>query len=89
MAKLELTSQLAQLAECPASLTVDGDTLQAALDQLFSAHGQTRACIVDDHGAIHLHLAIFVDGQMIERDQLQVPLQANSQIFVMQALSGG
>jgi molybdopterin synthase sulfur carrier subunit len=89
MPQVELTSQLAQLAECPAIQSVAADTVSEALDKLYAQNEQMRQHIVDGQGTVHSHLALFVDGQMIDRDQLTVEVNENSEIFVMQALSGG
>jgi len=90
MPKIELTSQLAKLAECPAVQQIDGQTLAAALEELFDQHAALRTALLDDNGAVHAHLALFVDGQMIaERGQWDVPVNADSEVFVMQAISGG
>ncbi len=89
MPQVELTSQLAQLAECPTIQSVQAETLSAALNALFRQHDRMRQHILDEDGAIHPHLALFVNGRMIERDRLDVPLGEAAEIFVMQALSGG
>jgi len=89
MPQVELTSQLAQLAECPASQSVDGETVADAFAKLFAQNDQMQQHILDEHGQVHSHLALFVDGQMIDRDDLQFAVDAKSEVFVMQALSGG
>jgi len=89
MPQVEFTSQLAQLAQCPAVQSVEAETLSAALDCLFSQYDQLQQNVLDGDGAIHSHLAVFVDGQMIERNNLAFPVNGETKIFVMQALSGG
>lgn len=90
MATIELTSQLAQLAECPAVQHASGRTLSEALEGLFAEHAGLRPALLDDDGAVHDYLAVFIDGQMIAaRDQWDLPVNANSSVFVMQAISGG
>jgi hypothetical protein len=89
MPQVELTSQLAQLADCPAVQSVQAETLGDALANLFGQHDQLQQHVLDDAGSIHAHLAVFVDGVMIERDRLTTPVSSNGKIFVMQALSGG
>ena len=49
-----------------------------------------RGYVLDDHGAIRKHVCIFADGQRLNRDAtLGHPIEPQSQIHVMQALSGG
>ena len=46
--------------------------------------------IVDDQGSLRQHVNIFVDGKMVtDRTQLTDALKANSEVYIMQALSGG
>ena len=90
MPSIEFTSQLAQHVECPAGQSVDATSLHEALETVFSEHPQLRGYVLDDLGAIRKHIAVFIDGEMLrQRDQLDIPIQPNGEIFVMQALSGG
>lgn len=46
--------------------------------------------MLDEHGAVRHHVAIFVDGTAIgDKRRLHQPLAADSEVYVMQALSGG
>jgi hypothetical protein len=55
-----------------------------------SPRARTRGYVLDDHGAIRKHVCIFADGQRLNRDAtLGHPIEPQSQIHVMQALSGG
>jgi len=46
--------------------------------------------IVDDQGSLRQHVNIFVDGKMVnDRTQLTDALKPNSEVYIMQALSGG
>lgn len=89
MPQIEFTTQLSQLANCPSQQLIRADTVAGALEAMFARHDQMRKCILNDDGSLHLHLALFVDGEMVDRDNLQVPVTDQSEIFVMQALSGG
>jgi hypothetical protein len=49
-----------------------------------------RGYVVDDQGALRQHVAIFVDNRPIsDRAGLGDKVRHDSEIFVMQALSGG
>ncbi len=90
MAHLEFTSQLAQHVECPAGQSVEASTLREALDTLFAQYPLLRGYVLDEQGAIRQHVAVFIDGEMLHtRDRLDIPLQNDTEVFVMQALSGG
>jgi hypothetical protein len=72
------------------TLDVDGATLGEALARVFEAHPALRGYVVDEHGAIRHHLALFVDGTALrDKRALDRPLAPASEVYVMQALSGG
>jgi molybdopterin synthase sulfur carrier subunit len=97
MPRMLLASQLARwLPPDPArpegtvQLEVGGDTVGAALESLFATHPNLRGYVLDEHGGVRHHVAIFVDGRSIRRkDRLDDPLGADAEIHVLQALSGG
>lgn len=69
---------------------VDATTVGAALEFAFAALPALRGYILDDQGELRRHLAIFVDGVAIDdRRRLSDPVGASSEIYVVQALSGG
>lgn len=90
MPRIEFTSQLAQHVECPAIQEVEAATLQDAFEQMFQEHPRLRDYVMDQEGVLRQHISVFVDGEMLQqRGALEVPLDGRSDVFVMQALSGG
>ncbi len=69
---------------------VAGETVIAALEQVFAQHDKLRSYVLDDRGAVRNHVAVFVDGKTIaDREKLSDSVAPDAEIFVMQALSGG
>lgn len=68
---------------------IDGTTVGEVFEQLFGEHPNLRGYVVDDHGAIRQHVAVFVDGLAVRDKALATPVRAQSEIYIMQALSGG
>ena len=67
-----------------------GTTVREVLDDVFRENPQLRGYVLDDQGCLRKHVVVFVDGEMIEdRTGLSDPVQPASELFVMQALSGG
>jgi hypothetical protein len=67
-----------------------GVTVREALDHVFRENPRLRGYVLDDQNRLRKHVAIFVDGQMIhDRDRLSDEVGPASELFVMQALSGG
>lgn len=97
MAKLVLAPALARWLQEPAAehgaetaLDVGGTHLEEVLEELFAAHPRLRGYVLDEHGAVRHHVAVFVDGVAIrDKRALRLPLSASSEVYVMQALSGG
>jgi hypothetical protein len=72
------------------ALVASGTTLRESLDDVFATHPTLRGYILDDHGALRHHVAIFVDGVAVrDKASLDVALTPQSEIYLLQALSGG
>lgn len=72
------------------ALDLGGDTLREVLDALFARHPVLRGYVLDEHGSVRHHVALFVDGNSIaDKAAIGLPLAAQSEVYVMQALSGG
>lgn len=89
MATVSFTPNLERHVECP-TRTIEGDSVRAVLEAVFAANPRLRGYVLDDQGALRRHMIVFVDGQQIEdRDRLSDPVRPASEVYVMQALSGG
>jgi molybdopterin converting factor small subunit len=89
MPLVRFTANLQRHILCP-SREVDGTTVAEALRSVFVDCPRLRGYIVDEHDALRRHMMVFVDGRQIsDREGLSDPVQATSEIFIAQALSGG
>lgn len=89
MPLVEFTANLARQTRAPSS-RVGGATVREALQAVFAATPGLRGYVLDDQGAVRTHVVIFLDGAAIrDRRGLSDPVRTDSEIFVMQALSGG
>jgi hypothetical protein len=69
---------------------VPGETVRAALDEVFAQHPRVKSYVLDDQSALRKHMHIFVDGVAIkDRRGLSDQAASTSHIYVVQALSGG
>jgi hypothetical protein len=69
---------------------VDGATVRDVLDAYFRANQSARGYVLDEHGEVRRHMIVFVDGRAIaDRKNLTDRVKTTSEIYVMQALSGG
>jgi molybdopterin synthase sulfur carrier subunit len=89
MARVVFTANLqrhiaAEPSEAP------GATVREVLDAVFAANTRLRGYILDDQGRLRRHVAIFLDGNPIQdRAGLADAVRSDSELYVMQALSGG
>ncbi len=89
MAVVTFTQNLRRHLEAPPAEVTAG-TVREALDRVFEANPRLRGYVLDDQGRLRKHVIVFVDGEMIaDRDRLEDSIESGSEIFVMQALSGG
>jgi len=87
--RITFTSHLERHVACPSDV-VAGDTARAALDTYLSRHPQVRPYLFDEQGALRQHVVIFIDGEQArDRRALADSVSPDSEIYVMQALSGG
>jgi sulfur-carrier protein len=89
MPRVSFTPHLRRHVDCP-DVYVEGETLRTVLEQVFALQPKLRGYVVDDQGSLRKHVVVFVDNRVIsDRAGLTDPVCENSEIFVMQALSGG
>lgn len=89
MATVHFTANLKRHVGCPTT-TVEAATVRDALAAVFEHNPQLRGYVVDEQGAVRKHMNIFVDGQQIrDRVGLRDVITPTSEIYVIQALSGG
>ncbi len=89
MVTVKFTQNLQRHVACE-DREVAGATVREALEAYFEGHDKARGYVVDDQGALRHHMMIFVDGRPIaDRKGLSDAIGADSEIYVLQALSGG
>lgn len=89
MPRVVFTSHLRRHVACP-ELDVSARSVAEALEAAFEQAPQVRGYVVDDQGQLRKHVAVYVDGQRIaDRMRMSDPVGERSEIWVLQALSGG
>jgi hypothetical protein len=89
MADVAFTPNLQRHVECPRREAA-GRTVREVLDSVFADNPRLRGYVVDERGALRKHMIVFIDGrQIVDRERLSDPVEPRSEIYVMQALSGG
>jgi sulfur-carrier protein len=89
VAHVVFTPQLRRFTETPA-VDVPAATLREALEAAFTTNPRLRGYVLDEQGHLRPNVVVFIDGQRSrERQTLADPLQPESRVHVLQALSGG
>ncbi|BAN50836.1 hypothetical protein [Metapseudomonas resinovorans] len=89
MAHISFTPNLQRHLDVP-ELDVAAASVAEALDAAFASNPRLRGYLLDDQGRLRRHVAVFVDARQVDdRRRLSDPVGPSSEIFVVQALSGG
>jgi hypothetical protein len=89
MPRIAFTPNLRRHLDCPSG-ELPGDTVRAVLESAFAVRPALRGYLLDDQGGLRAHVAVFVDAARVrDRAGLSDPVAPGSEVFVMQALSGG
>lgn len=89
MPQVVFTANLRRLIDAPPQ-EVEGATVREALERVFADQPPLRSYILDDQSRVRQHVMIFIDGgPLVDRETLGDAVGPDSEIYVMQALSGG
>ena len=89
MARVTFTENIQRHVECP-PCEVSGATVREVLNAVFAGNLRLRGYVLDEQGEVRRHMIVFVDGRAIcDRRGLSDPVALQSNVLVMQALSGG
>ena len=89
MAKVHFTSNLRRHVDSP-TVECPGATVREVLAEVFKVNLRLDTYVLDDQRCLRKHMRILVDGVAVkDLTGLSDAVGANSEIWVMQALSGG
>lgn len=89
MATVNFTANLMRHVDCP-SVEAPGATVREVLTKVFSENPRLKTYVVDEQFSLRRHMGIIVDGEIVhDRMKLSDAVRADSQVYVLQALSGG
>ena len=89
MARVTFTPHLQRFLDAP-PVDVAATTVAQALDAVFATNPRLRGYVLDERGQLRKHVTIFVGESPIrDRTTLSDPIDAETEVFVLQALSGG
>ena len=89
MSRIEFTPPLRRFTDTPV-VDTDATSVRDGLEASFAINPRLRGYVLDDQGHLRANVVVFVDGRRIaDRRSLNDPLNPDSRVYVLQALSGG
>lgn len=89
MPTIIFTNNLKRHLNCD-SQQIDGETLAEVMSNLVATNAQLGGYIVDDQGRLRKHILVSIDNEIVkDRSHLTEVVQSDSEIYILQALSGG
>lgn len=71
-------------------IPANGNSLSEIFKEIETSYPGLSSYVLDETGSLRRHVNIFIDGKMInDRNKLSDPFSSNSEIYIIQALSGG
>jgi molybdopterin synthase sulfur carrier subunit len=90
MAIIKFTSALKRFYPDLDDLEIEVKNVNEVLEKINMKHAGIKNYLIDDRGILRKHINIFVDGELIlDREKMTDPLKTESEVYIMQALSGG
>ena len=90
MARVSFTPHLRRYFDLPDRCDVEAADVAGVVRALDARWPGLAFYITDEQGRLRQHVAVWVDGALVEdRERLQDVVAAESEIHILQALSGG
>lgn len=90
MPKVKFTYALKRFFPGLKEVPAGGNSFREIFKELDGHYPGISSYILDEQGSLRKHVNIFIDGKMIsDRKKLSDAFSSNSEIYIMQALSGG
>ncbi|MBG9376999.1 MoaD/ThiS family protein [Panacibacter sp. DH6] len=90
MPVVKFTNALKRFFPALQEMPVSGHSLQDVLNDVEAKYPGLKSYLLDEQGQLRKHVNIFIDGNMInDRGTLSDTFNNNSEIYIIQALSGG
>jgi molybdopterin converting factor small subunit len=86
---VRVSGALLRFTDYRRTITVDAPTVEAALAQLAGEYQPLRPVLFDREGRVRATQRVFLNGELLEPDQLATPAGEADSIELLLAISGG
>ncbi len=87
--RFRIPGVLLRFTDYQSTIDVEAHTVEAALSKLVDAHAPLRKVLFDREGRLRAMHKVFLNGELLDDDQLARPAGANDQVDLITAISGG
>lgn len=87
--QFHITGALLRFTDYEPMLTLEADSLAAALERLTALYPDLRNVLYDRNGVVRLTHRLFLNGELVSRDELAQPIGPDDRVDIMTAISGG
>ena len=90
MAVVKFTSALKRFFPDLSTTEIEGQTILEVIQQLESTYPGLVNYLMDEQSLLRKHVNVFINGKMLQdRDHLNIPVNPDTELYFIQALSGG
>ena len=90
MATVKFTHALKRFFPELNDIPANGNSFAEIFKEIDASYPGLSSYVLDESGSLRRHVNVFIDGKMInDRNKLSDPISSNSEIYIIQALSGG
>ena len=90
MPTVKFTNALKRFFPKLKDIPANGNSLPEIFKEIETNYPGLSSYVLDETGSLRRHVNIFIDGNMInDRNKLSDTFSSNSEIYIIQALSGG
>ncbi len=86
---VRVSGALLRFTDYRRTITVDAPTVEAALVELAGEYQPLRTVLFDREGHVRATQRVFLNGELLEPDQLATPAGEADSIELLLAISGG
>lgn len=88
--RVKLPTQLRAAAGGEAEIAVEGATVGAVLDAVYTEHPELRERLTDDDGGLRRFVNVYVDGEDVRFGEgLDTPVAPGAAVQILPAVAGG
>ncbi len=80
---------LRKYSDVELEICFDGNTVGELLSELKHSHAAVYQCVCDETGRMRPHINLFLDNEILRRDDFDQKLEPGVVVSVFQAVSGG